>query len=415
MVFKYIKSFHKNNEWLISILMPALFLRLLLAYLPGFSFDIDAWFAWAIRLEDLGFRQFYSDSVWTNYTPGYLYVLYLLGFLNSIFHFSGDTFHIILKLPAIIADLFIAVFIYKILEYRTSYQSAKIAVILFLFNPGLIFNSAVWGQIDSFLTFFLLLSVLFLTKHKLALSSIIIAIACLIKPQALALAPLFLIFIIKNFSIKNLALLTLPGLLTLLLLSFPFFSGNPLVDLFNLVFQMSRDYPRTSLYAYNFWGIVGMWIDDQNTYLGITYQAWGILMFALLFIIVLISSLKQKQLNYYLVSSALLLMFYFLPTRVHDRYLYPAIPFLLITAAFYRSKILFVLTAALSLIYFINLYFVYVYYNEFYLQNPKVLYLPLLYDHLESKSWIISAISFLVFLLIYFNILRLNHAAKDQA
>ncbi|MBU3957324.1 hypothetical protein KKI19_03590, partial [Patescibacteria group bacterium] len=51
-------------------------LRFILSFLPGVNFDMGAWFGWADRLVSLPWGNFYSEEVWTNYTPGYFYVLY---------------------------------------------------------------------------------------------------------------------------------------------------------------------------------------------------------------------------------------------------------------------------------------------------------------------------------------------------
>jgi len=48
----------------------------------------------------------------------------------------------------------------------------------------------------------------------------------------------------------------------------------------------------------------------------------------------------------------------------------------------------------------INLYYVYVYYNEIYLKLPKTLYIPGVYEWLENEGKLLSAISTVIFAII---------------
>ena len=55
------------------LLIIAVLIRLFLNRLPSFEIDMNAWLAWALRMKELGPGKFYSDTVWTQYTPLYLY------------------------------------------------------------------------------------------------------------------------------------------------------------------------------------------------------------------------------------------------------------------------------------------------------------------------------------------------------
>ena len=47
--------------------------------LSGFRIDVGDFSAWAQRLAERGPGEFYDPSYFSNYPPGYLYVLWLLG------------------------------------------------------------------------------------------------------------------------------------------------------------------------------------------------------------------------------------------------------------------------------------------------------------------------------------------------
>src|SRR5260221_10831792 len=108
----------KKKFWLYILVFLAIILRVILASLPSFKIDADSFFAWALRLADLGPTHFYSKDVFTDYTPGYLYVLFLLGLINKIFSFTGEQFYLLLKIPSILAEVAIGIFVFIICEQK---------------------------------------------------------------------------------------------------------------------------------------------------------------------------------------------------------------------------------------------------------------------------------------------------------
>lgn len=407
-----------KDKLLISILLGGFLLRIFLTYIPGFKVDVDAWFYWAIRLTQVGLHNFYTPDIWTNYTPGYLYVLFFLGAIKSLFALDTNQFYFLLKLPAIFVDIFLTAFIYLYIKNISDKFTARIAAAYIAFNPALIFNSTIWGQIDSILTLFMILSVYFLSKKKYILASIFLGLSFLIKPQAISIFPVFGLFIIKNFNFKILIKLTLPCLLTIFVLSLPFFITNPFFGIINLFFQMVGDYPYTSLFAYNFWGIIGFWQNDKQIAFNFSYQNWGYLLF-IIYWITLIYFYLRKNLTLFALATLATLSFYFLPTRVHDRYLYPSLVLIIFAWAEYKNTLLFFAAYFLSFIHFLNLYYVYVYYNElFYKNQPNFIppqpsiYLPFLYQSIENNAKLLSAISFLLFIIISVVLLKSKHVKK---
>lgn len=392
------------DKLFLIILLIGLVIRLLLAFLPGFYVDTNVWFAWSQRLQ-LGFNHFYSNDVWTNYTPGYLYILGGLGFIRNLFNLSSDTFYYILKLPAILAEITLAFLIFRFMSKYGSLKLARLAAAFIVFNPALIFNSSIWGQIDSILTYALFLTIYYLGQKKFLISSIFFGVSLLIKPQALAIAPVLCLFLIKNFSIKNAFWLIIPALLTFFFFSIPFFTS--IAGPYNLFSQMIADYPFNSLFAFNFWGSIGFWIEDKTTWQDLSYKDWGYLLYGIYLFIISYFYLKKK-LNIYTLATLALLAFFFLPTRAHERYLYPSLIFLTLSAYFFKSKSLFILTFILSILHLGNLYFVYVYYNEIFGSRTHVLYWQPLYNLLDNGRFF-SVISTTLFGILSFIKLKLNY------
>lgn len=358
---------------------------------------MDAWFAWAIRLNQIGFANFYSDQIWTNYTPGYLYVLKLLGFFKIILSIPDNAFYLVLKIPAITAEITLAIFVYQLINIK-SVIWARISAGLVLLNLSFIFNSSIWGQIDGLLTLIMLSSIYFLIQKRLILSSFLLGLAFLIKPQSIGLLPIFLLFLIRNFSIKNLIQIITPVISVIFILALPFYT-NHLLGLPQLFYNMVNDYSYTSLFAYNFWGWVGFWIKDSIVWNHLSYYHWGLILYGLYWLLLSFLFLKKK-LSIYSLATLAMLGFFFLPSRIHDRYLYPGLVFLTVPTGISKSKSLLILTGLLSLIHLLNLYYVYIYYNEIYLKLPRILYNISLYNYLDNTGKFLSLFSTALFIII---------------
>lgn len=396
----------KNNRRMLLIILFSLLIRFYLDFLPGFKIDIDDWVLWAIRLEQVGLERFYSSDVFSDYAPGYLYVLAFLRWLSNSLGFDLASFYYLVKLPGIIFEILIGIFIYLIL-YPISRKFALLGMTLVLFNPAFIFNSTIWGQVDSILTLFALISIFFLIRGKLLYSSFCYSLALIIKPQALALLPVFVFYYTGKSLPDILTKFLIPITLVMYSLSLPFFPEEPLINLFKHVINSANTYPYTSLFAYNFWGVMGFWVHDSTTWSGLSYQQLGLILLASYWIIISYLYFKKK-LSIYAVATLATLAFFFLPTRVHERYLYPALVFLILLSAIIKSKLLLILTSFLSLFHFLNLYYVYVYYNKLYFNLPTVLYNPILYNFLDSNGRLLSAVSTVIFLIITYVIKKIK-------
>ncbi len=124
-------------------------------------------------------------------------------------------------------------------------------------------------------------------------------------------------------------------------------------------------YPYTTLNAFTLWGlpIGGNWKRDTAPFLfGVTYQVWGTLLLLAAASYILYAYWRRRSdgaLVWALVATAFAL--FMLPTRGHERYLFPAVVFACLLAALFPRLRWYL--AALSVVYLVNLYWVYDYYN----------------------------------------------------
>ena len=152
----------------------------------GFDSDLNLFRFWADNLATGGPYGFYDRGFFADYTPGYLYALWLVGLVGNAAGGIGD----LIKLPAIITDVVLAYVVYRmVLDLGVTHGRARLAAIVVLVNPITWFDSVIWGQVDSFGTVFLLLAVRELWKDRPERAAILAVTAALVKPQLAILVP----------------------------------------------------------------------------------------------------------------------------------------------------------------------------------------------------------------------------------
>lgn len=395
-----------------TLLVFTITIRIILLILPSFKIDMTDWQAWTNRIMELGPINFYSPDYFADYFPGYLYMLWGIGTVYKLIYptanFFSENFAITLKLITTLFDIATAFIIFRIVSNYQKKSWGSLASILYLANPALIFNSSVWGQVDGILTFFLCLSTYCLIEIKKPFKwGVTAALSILIKPQALAILPVSFFYLIKNFKTKNMLLscLILGGMV--ILLSLPFFLNDPFFGLLKLFGKTAAGYPYTSLYAFNFWAVVGWWQPDSIKRFSLSYQSWGMILYSLFLLIAIFPIIKKKHLkngSMYLITALSLLIFFLFPTRVHERYLFPFFAFLLLAVFILKSLKLFFVYLFLSLIHLINLWYVYFYYNSIY-NNPKFSG-SFIFDLITNSYFYLSVITLICLFLLLFYLYR---------
>jgi len=100
---------------ILIVLALGLALRLIIAYLlpgSGFEVDLNAFRFWASDLATNGLDGFYGRDFFHDYTPGYLYVLWLVGVVGSVAGGIGD----LIKIPPVLADLAIGWLVWSMIR-----------------------------------------------------------------------------------------------------------------------------------------------------------------------------------------------------------------------------------------------------------------------------------------------------------
>jgi Gpi18-like mannosyltransferase len=399
---------------LLAILGVGLAFRLIIAYvlLPGSGFgtDRDSFIGWAEDLAAHGLYGFYGRVSFIDYTPGYLYVLWLLGIVGNALGGLGD----LIKLPAILSDIVVAYLVHQlVLELGGSRRAALIGALIFVVNPVTWFDSAVWAQVDSFGLIFVLLGLRELWRDHPESAAILATIAAVIKPQLGILIPILVAVLVRRYLVDwwrarqagapadpapvgrrsgrlgrgpgRIITAGLAGLVTAAILCAPF--GLTVIDLLVQVGKTAGGYPYITVNAFNPWALVeqagnglaanGTWLPDiansvatgtPVTILGIPALFIGtILLLAVILLVCVVVARRDDRRTILVGVTVLAIAFFVVPTRVHERYLFPFFAFgAILAATSYRWRVAYL---ALVLANFANLYAVLT--NPFY-NNPGV-------------------------------------------
>ncbi len=386
--------------WL--IIGIGLFVRLVAAIpAPGFENDIGLFRYWGTTAANDFVNTYNTLGSNIDYPPGYVYILGTCGFIAKILGLSNTVgYTLIIKLPAILADCGIAFFIYKFCKGRVPEKWTYFLVILWMANPLAIIDSTFWGQVDSVLTLALVIGLYFISEEKYLISAAVFGVAIMLKPQAIIVLPVLGYAVLKEIKFKSFkmimkgvgktALAVVVGLGTAIVVALPFAlnvdmnndfmkeSVTPVLEMLHadgggtltkimtpfawilsLFMGTAGHYDYACVNALNyFFALGGNWVKDSEPFLGIeAFKAMDITWFkvgmafivlsALVTWFVYIVSKKSKSLPFIAAATILLLVANFGP-RMHERYFFPAVIFLMIAAILRNNKLLFGLSVAAS-------------------------------------------------------------------
>ncbi len=354
--------------WASLLFLGALTLRLFLGfYTEGYTADMDTFKSWAYLTNTVGFQEIYHQDIFLDYPPGYLYVL---AFLDKIRQGLGiameaQLYTLMIKLPSIFADLFCAGVLLLLAQRKMGDLWALFLAGVYLFCPAVFLNSAQWGQADSFCTAILLGSVLFFYREKYVPAAALLGLSIACKPQMLVFVPLYLFVSLKRGHWLKLILGVVVTVGTVLLVALPFTQGFDFLWLFQR-YQATLDYySYYSVNAYNFWSLIG-WNWKQLPS-GIAGKLWDFVgpIIATGLCGVLVFRAKDRNVIFYCPALLMAAMYAF-SVKMHERYLFPVLLFILLSFVFTRDKGMLRSFAFLATVSYANVAYVLYLFQEFY-------------------------------------------------
>lgn len=248
-----------------------------------------------------------------DYMVSYIYIMALLTYLPIPDFIS-------IKLVSCIGDIILAWYAMRLVSKASQSPALpKIAYTAVLFLPSVILNSSAWAQCDAIYTAALLACVYYFVESKPTKAMLAYGIAFIFKLQAIFLAPLLLLLLLKRrVKIKHFFIVPLIYLITIIP---AFLAGRPFTQLVTIYFSQTKTYTALSSNAPNLYA----WLKPEST---TALTVIGVLITAAFIIFTIVFVIKKK----FVLTPQFLIQFAFLSTvmlpfllpRMHERYFYPA-------------------------------------------------------------------------------------------
>ena len=374
------------------IVVVGLLLRLILCALyRGHDSDMGCFIGWGQDIARNGTQQFYwaAGHDWYDYPPGYM--LFLGGYSAVLNLFRVDTGTVLgiflYMLPAIAADLFLSLLLMSFArKQRINNAGALILGGLVFLNPALLFLTGAWGQIDSILTLWLVVSFLLLLDPKpgtvdrnRVLSGAVFGLAVMTKWQALMFGPVYAmahLFLVRwgekeaGKDLRDTVLSALAAFAVILLISLPFKSDQGLFWFVDRFMTASAHYDYATVEAYNYFAFCGANWKRAGEYIlpnVLTFKQFGTvaILLAILcgFMTILRRRQAQKRLDstlsedkgfLFLAASLIMALIFTFGHYMHERYVVPILVMLLFAYAFYKDRRLLLIALLFTVTTFLN-------------------------------------------------------------
>lgn len=346
----------ENRKGLFLLLMAGLVIRYVGALVySGYENDMYCFKGWADLMFKDGPSGFYTSDMFTDYPPVYMYVLWLIGAIKNFIPLTETGLNLLIKTPAIICDLLIGLLLFNVANRKIGSKSAYIASALWLFNPAVFINSALWGQVDSVFTFLVFLTIMLITEKKTVSSFFIFAVSVMLKPQTLFYTPILLLAVAEEaiypaFKPKELLRYIGFGILAILFalaICAPFGISNVLKQYIGTL----SSYQYASVNAYNLWSALGLnWakLTPMMSFIG-TASIVAVVILASVFFF----NMKSEH-KYFWLGGFICFSVFVLAVKMHERYAFPTM--LLLLAGFIldrsnkKAKLAYLLVTATQII-----------------------------------------------------------------
>ena len=331
-----------------------------LFHFTGFYWDIWAKTNRALLAVALGPSKIYDPGLPVDaYPPGSVYLLWLSGWIGKLIEPTANGFRVIVETPPLIADLLIGLTLYFAAWRDGRGMRALIIMMLFALNPALIFDTVVWGQSDSIVALPMIVAAILILTGRYRLGWSAAAIAILAKPQALAFTPPLALWTLFNAGIVESMWCVGAVAGTVVIGVLPYQLGHSWDWIVNVYKDLGTRFSEASVGAFNFMGLIGgMGTPDTDlVFDGVSYSAFGLSITCVVYLIAsyLIWRARSARSALLAIFIALFGFFMFAP-RMHERYLYYPVVFLIPIAL--ESEFLTSIFAIVSGTFLFNLIYI---------------------------------------------------------
>lgn len=359
--------------WVIALL-GGLGLRvalLPLAPLYGYAWDHDDMVRWGIQAADHGLLTLYDvpaprhnlrvwqDGEWVvmqrtldrlfSYPPLLVYPTYAAGkvhkWLSPERLINTVTSRAVFGAVSILSDILLAGGCAALARLLGSATAGRWAFALLLFAPPIWWDSSLWGQVDSVVLAPLVWMLWAMCSGRWHAAGVLFGAALMLKPQAIVFLPLWLLTLLTVRPPWRPLLALVVAALTITVVSLPFTWHGGLTWWRVSYVANLTSHPATTLKAFNLWyadALLHETLDVNRRWWDLSMDAWGRALLSVALIAGFFGIVKRwgRRPDGLVVWSAIAtLLGVMLPTRVHERYLLMALPFLIVAATLRRRLV----------------------------------------------------------------------------
>lgn len=310
----------------------------------GFDSDLNFWLGWINEFRNGGYA---ASSA--NYPPILLHWLYLGAKTLNLFNMPDPSFFLIklwTEIPVLACHLFLIYQVGTALHHRHVKPYSSSIFWLTVFNPAILLDNPIWGQVDLLVALPLSLAFLSYARGGKPVWGLFwLSLALATKFQAIVFFPLIGALALRHFKAS---LRGLPAAIGVFALSFsPFFAvGHGIEAMARAYWGNVGMYPYATYNAANLWHILVGEGFDRNQVIWSTIKAtdyplkfltpagMGLALFGLCSLWVFWRAFKKGEREEWRLALFSFVAFFALSSDMHERYLFSAVPL----AALWASK-----------------------------------------------------------------------------
>ncbi|MCI8492089.1 glycosyltransferase 87 family protein [Anaerotruncus sp.] len=351
----------KDTHLLIGTLtLFALILRLMVAYTSVHYYDLSFYVDWSTGVTR-DFYGAYNNIESLDYPPLFLFPLFLTGKLLSVDVFTIFEPYRMLALKGwqLLFDTACVPLFYTVLR-RWGVLASIAGAALWAVNPTALLNSAYWGQTDAIMIFLVVVAFALLEQRRAVWSGVVMTLACLMKFQSLYFAPVYALVLLTAYPPRKSLQTIAAGLGTAAAVFLPFMARSGFALPVRIYFGGFEKYAGTSLNAFNLYGALGLNYQSIDTELigGVTAGLISVIASVLACALLVYLFFTATTRSLWLLGFVFMQTVFLFSARMHERYQIPVLAMALAACFCHKSRKLFTGFAALTVMTFLNHFFV---------------------------------------------------------
>lgn len=207
------------------------------------------------------------------------------------------------------------------------------------FHPAVVYESAVWAQVDAAITAAMVAAVVLAARERPGWAGASWGLGFAIKPQPIVIVPVLLVLVLRREGWRGTLRWAAGAAASFGAIILPWLlhgDGHSIYDVYQRVFTSAQYSDRLSAGAWNtwwFWVVGSHPLPGDKMFAGLgflTYKRAGLGLSAMAIVVALAYTWRRPTLAGGLIAAAYMAFaFYMLPTSSHERYLYPFLGLLL--------------------------------------------------------------------------------------